>query len=173
MWGRGLRFGVCSAVDSGLVPLDRRLRSGLTLRGQGQCANPAPGTPEHRRRVCFFSGVNSGHDHRESGRSGQDARVPDSEGGRRWRPSWLRMRPLPPHIVGWPGPHDRGTIGGGRTGRGIGSGGACRGDGTSFPVKPPSVSRATPGGGAACAGRLAWPRDQRRCVRVTDTEFRR
>ncbi len=103
---------------------------------EGQGANPAPGTPEHRRRLCVFSGVNAGLDHRESGRSGQVARVPDSEDRRSWRPSWLRMRPLPPHIVGWPGPHDWGTIGGGLTGRSIGSGGACRGDGTGFPVKP-------------------------------------
>ena len=171
--GRGLRFGVCSASASALVLLDRRLRSGLILCVSGQCAKPAPGTPEHRRRVCVFSGVNSGLDHLGSGRSGQVARVPDSEDRRRWRPSWLRMRPLPPHIVGWPGPHDWGTIGGGRTGRGIGSGGACRGDGTGFPVKPPSVSRATPGGGASCAGRLARPRDQRRCLGVIDTKFRR
>ena len=137
MWGRGLRFGVCSAAASALAPLDRRLRSGLILRGPGQDANPAPGTPEHRRRLCFFSGVNAGLDHLGSGRSGQVAQVPDSEDRRSWRPSWLKMRPLPPRIVGWPGPHDWGTIGGGRTGRGISSGGACRGDGTNFPVNPP------------------------------------
>ena len=166
VWGRGLRLGVCSQATSALAPLDRRLRSGLILRGPGQCEKPAPGTPEHRRRLCFFSGDKSGLDHLGSGRSGQVARVPDSEDGRRWRPSWLRMRPLPPHIVGWPGPHDWGTIGGGRTGRGIGSGGACPWDGTGFPVKPSSVSRATPGGGASCTGRLARPRDQRRCLGV-------
>ena len=159
------RFGFGTVGPAFAVRADTPRARPVCKPGAGDPGAPAPG--------LFFSGVNSGLDHRESGRSGQDARVPDSEGGRRWRPSWLRMRPLPPHIVGWPGPHDRGTIGGGRTGRGIGSGGACRGDGTSFPVKPSSVSRATPGGGAACAGRLAWPRDQRRCVRVTDTEFRR
>ena len=145
VWGRGLRLGVCSQATSALAPLDRRLRSGLIPRGPGQCAKPAPGTPEHRRRVCFFSSVNSGLDHRESGRSGQVARVPDSEDKRRWRPSWLRMRSLPPHIVGWPGPHDWGTIGGARTGRGIGSGGDDTGMGPT--------SRSTPECFSSHAGR--------------------
>ena len=39
------------------------MRSGLKLRRPGRCANPAPETPEHRRRVCVFSvagGIGSG-----------------------------------------------------------------------------------------------------------------
>ena len=82
--------GACSGAPVALARLDRRLWCGPTIRVPVHCAKPAPGTPTHRRWLCAF---NAGLDHWESGRSGQVARVPDSEGRRHWRPSWLRMRP--------------------------------------------------------------------------------
>ena len=125
------RFGFGPVGQAFAVRADTPRARPVCKAGAGDPGAPAPALCLQR---CKFRSRASGERAFGAGSPG-----PDSEDGRRWRPSWLRMRPLPPHIVGWrwPGPHDWGTIGGGRTGRGIGSGGACCGDGTNFPVNPP------------------------------------
>ena len=84
------RFGFGPVGPAFAVRADTPARP-VCKPGAGDPGAPAPG--------LFFQRDKCGLDHLGGGRSGQVARVPDSEDRRRWRPSWLRMRPLPPHIV--------------------------------------------------------------------------